>query len=365
MISVIAKTTQVLVVAPTREIAVQIGQVVNSIGSAMPDLRASTFIGGINILEDKAKLKCCHIAIGTPGRLIQLVSLGNLNLKNVRLLVLDEADQLLTGQFKSSILELVKSLPLNKQVLALSATYPQEITDFLDKFMRSPSHVRLGKESPALLGVCQFVRLLPDHPQPHKRHKIKFNELLSILSTVSFNQCLVFSNSQLRAESICNQLKSSGWPASFLTGGQMQEDRLQAFFALCSYKCRILVSTDLSARGLDSEHVNLVINLDVPSDQATYLHRVGRAGRYGSKGMAISLVCEGAEWESMRAVATLTNVQVKILQDNYDCNSFESEDNNLELIEYMDEADCSLWLAKVNKKKGRNMSSNEKRENIS
>ncbi|KAB7495036.1 putative ATP-dependent RNA helicase DDX20 [Armadillidium nasatum] len=351
MISVKALTTQVLIVAPTREIAVQIGQVINSVGSYFPQLKAYTFIGGINILEDKVKLSCCHIAIGTPGRLNQLVSLGHLNLNNIRLLVLDEADQLLTGQFKNSILELIKTSPLNKQILALSATYPKEVTDFLDKFMRSPSHVRLGKESLGLIGVKQFVRLLPNHPQSFTKHKFKFQELLSVLSMVSFNQCLVFSNSQLRAESICNQLKSAGWPAAFLTGGQMQKDRLQSFFDLCSYKCRILVSTDLSARGLDSEHVNLVVNMDIPIDQATYLHRIGRAGRFGSIGVAISLACEGDEWEAIRAIVSKTNVVISILQEKFDSDTVQKNVEALETVRPLDEDGFTQFIEKVNERK--------------
>lgn len=248
MVNVSAPTTQVLVIAPTREIAVQITQVINAIGSAMLQLRAFTFIGGIHLSEDIAKLNCCHIAVGTPGRLTQLVEQGLLKVDNIRLLVLDEADQLLTGQFAESVVHLASALPLNKQVIGLSATYTEDVAKVAEGLMRSPNHVRLGRDSPALLGVNQFVRLLPYHHQLHRRQQIKLTELQALLATVTFNQCLVFSSSQLRAESICNALRASGWPVSYLTGGQTQSDRLEALEALCSYKCRVLVSTDLSAR---------------------------------------------------------------------------------------------------------------------
>lgn len=346
MISVSAITTQVLVIAPTREIAVQITQVVNAIGSGMPGLRASTFIGGIHLAQDKAKLRCCHIAVGTPGRITQLVELGYLKLDNVRLLILDEADQLLTGQFTESVVQLASALPLNKQILALSATYTEDVAKVAERLMRSPNHVRLGRDSPALLGVNQFVRLLPYHHQPYRRQQIKFTELLTILATVTFNQCLVFSNSQLRAESLCNALRASGWPVSYLTGGQKQSDRLKALEELCSYKCRVLVSTDLSARGLDSEHVNLVVNLDMPRDQATYLHRVGRAGRFGSRGGAITLATEGDEWQAMRAIASLANVQVYILQEDWKSSIASKDVEGMEELERLSDEELKIWLEK-------------------
>lgn len=346
MVNVSAPTTQVLVIAPTREIAVQITQVINAIGSAMLQLRAFTFIGGIHLSEDIAKLNCCHIAVGTPGRLTQLVEQGLLKVDNIRLLVLDEADQLLTGQFAESVVHLASALPLNKQVIGLSATYTEDVAKVAEGLMRSPNHVRLGRDSPALLGVNQFVRLLPYHHQLHRRQQIKLTELQALLATVTFNQCLVFSSSQLRAESICNALRASGWPVSYLTGGQTQSDRLEALEALCSYKCRVLVSTDLSARGLDSEHVNLVVNLDMPRDQATYLHRVGRAGRFGSRGAAITLATEGDEWQAMRAIASLANVRICLLQEGWKSSIASKDVKSMEEMEYLSDDELQMWVEK-------------------
>ncbi|KAK3867778.1 hypothetical protein Pcinc_026790 [Petrolisthes cinctipes] len=344
MISVTASTTQVLVLAPTREVAVQITQVFSSVGSSMPELRVATFIGGINLAEDKAKLRRCHVAVGTPGRITHLVDLKLLNLDNIRLFVLDEADQMLSGQFTDVVVQLALALPLNKQMLALSATYTEEVAKVAENLMRSASHVRLGRECPSLLGVGQFVMLMPYHHRQHIIQESKYTQLLAILSTVTFNQCLVFSNSQLRAESICNKLRASGWPASHLTGGQKQKDRLAALEALCSYKCRVLVSTDLAARGLDSEHVNLVVNLDLPQHHATYLHRVGRAGRFGSKGAAITLATEGDEWQAMRAITTLANVKVKLLGEEWPSTLTQKDSIKAEEVEFLPEEEVAKWL---------------------
>ncbi|KAK4318467.1 hypothetical protein Pmani_010525 [Petrolisthes manimaculis] len=344
MISVTASTTQVLVLAPTREVAVQISQVFSAVGSSMPELRVATFIGGISLAEDKAKLRRCHVAVGTPGRITHLVDLKLLNLDNIRLFVLDEADQMLSGQFTDVVVQLAVALPLNKQMLALSATYTEEVAKVAENLMRSASHVRLGRECPSLLGVGQFVMLMPYHHRQHIIQETKYTQLLAILSTVTFNQCLVFSNSQLRAESICNKLRASGWPASHLTGGQKQRDRLAALEALCSYKCRVLVSTDLAARGLDSEHVNLVVNLDLPPHHATYLHRVGRAGRFGSKGAAITLATEGDEWQTMRAITTLANVKVKLLDEEWPSNLTQKGSSKAEEVEFLPEEEVAKWL---------------------
>ena len=196
------------------------------------------------------------------------------------------------------------------QVLCLSATFSDSAAAQAEGLMRSPSHVRLDRESPALLGVNQVVRRLPPIVSPHMRQAAKETELLRLLSHITFNQCLVFSGSQLRAESVCHRLKAEGWPAAHLTGAQCQTERLAALEALRSHRCRILVATDLAARGLDSAYVNLVVSLDLPPDPPTYLHRAGRAGRYGSRGAAVLLVCGPEEWYGARAIATLANIKL-------------------------------------------------------
>lgn len=206
------------------------------------------------------------------------------------------------------------------QVLCLSATYSDAAAAQAESLMRSPSHVRLGRESPALLGLNQLVRRLPPVATAPLRQAAKATELIKVLSSVTFNQCLVFSGSQLRAESLCHRLRAEGWPAAHLTGAQCQTERLAALKALCSHQCRVLVATDLAARGLDSPHVNLVISLDLPPDPATYLHRAGRAGRYGSRGAAVTLVCSPEEWYGVRAIATLANVRLMVVGQEWPGN---------------------------------------------
>lgn len=292
-------STQTLILAPTREIAYQICEVVTSIGSALPGLCCHCFIGGLPISKDKLKLKRCHIAIGTPGRIKKLIESNYLKTNSIRLFVLDEADKLLDDNFQKCINWIYKKLPHNKQMIALSATYPEELAKLLTHYMRNPAFVRLNVHKPALIGVVQFYKVTMFHPLSHIAFQHKIQVLLDILRCVPFSQCLVFINLQMRAQSLCDVLKKHGWLALFISGNQNQLQRLAIMARLKSFQCRILVTTDLTARGIDCENVNLVVNIDLPYDLETYFHRIGRAGRYGSQGIGVTIISEGEEKEKL------------------------------------------------------------------
>ncbi|CAD6241280.1 GSCOCG00002613001-RA-CDS [Cotesia congregata] len=284
---------QVLILAPTREIAVQISNVFSSIGSEMPGLKVDYFVGGTPMQSDKTKIVSCHIIVSTPGRLKHLIDQKLVKIENVRLFVLDEADKLMDDSFRKDVNYIFSKLPTNKQVILSSATYPENITLFTTKYMRTPLVCLPDDRSPILLGLRQFVVIVPDHPNPMKRVEIKVKELLKILRNFKFKQSLVFFNYQSRAQSVCNQVTGKGFQSTYITGNQDMKKRLSTMESLKNFKCRILCSTDLTARGIDAENVNLVVNFDVPCDSATYLHRIGRAGRYGAYGIAISLLSVG------------------------------------------------------------------------
>jgi superfamily II DNA/RNA helicase len=304
---------QVLVIAPTREIAMQGVEVASQIGSSLPEVKISSFIGGLPVSEDRVKAQHCHLAVGTPGRVKQILDEGILNPDTVRLVILDEADKLLEPSFLRDTTHILNLLPQNKQVLALSATYPDELSNLAEKFMRSPQHVRLGKENQVLHGVAQFVLELEHSPSNPRQNQIKQEALLKILSSVSYNQCLIFSNFQVIAQSSADFLNSRGFPSIFISAGQDQVRRIQAIQTFKTFKCRILCSTDLTARGIDAENVNLVINLDVPDDHNTYLHRIGRGGRFGSNSIAISLAPEGKSMTRLKKIVNLTDSVIRIL----------------------------------------------------
>lgn len=304
---------QVLILAPTREIAIQSCDTVCCLGCDMPELRAYAFIGGVPIKEDLQKLARCHVAVGTLGRLLQLIQQGQLSLEWVRLLVLDEADQLLGEGFQEDLRKLWASLPERRQVVATSATYPPGVARILEEeLLHKPMVVRLEADTPALLGVSQWY-CLAEGTDEAAWFSRKLRTLDKLLRQVPFSQCLVFLNSQARAQSLEERLRHAGHKAQLLSGAQAQSERIKALVCLKAYRCRILVSTDLAARGIDAERVTLVIHFDVAYDLETHLHRSGRAGRYGTAGQAVTLVTGLQELQRLRTLCAPLNLDIRPL----------------------------------------------------
>jgi len=304
---------QALILAPTREIAIQGVTVAMQVGQELGEVKMAAFIGGISLAEDKMKARTCQLGVGTPGRLKQLISEGILAVDSVRLVVLDEADKLLEPSFLSDTTAILNMLPKSKQVLALSATYPDQLASLAERFMRSPQHIRPGQVSQVLSGVAQFLYTVQHCPAAARQTAIKQGALLTILSSVPYTQCLVFSNYSTIAQATADFLNSRGFPAIFISAGQDQTRRLAAMQTFKQFNCRILCSTDLTARGIDAENVNLVVNLEVPWEQNTYLHRIGRGGRFGSLSLAVTLASKGGEVAKMRGMVKKTGSIVRIL----------------------------------------------------
>ncbi|XP_066559512.1 putative ATP-dependent RNA helicase DDX20 [Amia ocellicauda] len=308
--------TQVLVLAPTREIAVQIHSVITAIGIMIEGLQCHVFIGGTPVSLDKTRLKKCHIAVGSPGRIKQLIEMGYLSTASIRLFVLDEADKLLEeGSFQDQINWIYSSLPVNKQMLALSATYPESLAQHLARYMRDPTFIRLNPSDPGLIGLKQYYKVVRSHPMPHKIFEEKVHHLFELFGKIPFNQALVFSNLHSRAQHLADILTSKGLPAVCISGSLSQDQRLQAMSKLKQYQCRVLISTDLTSRGIDAEKVNLVINLDIPQDWETYMHRIGRAGRFGTHGLAVTYCCHGEEENKIMSIAHKCSLSLLCLPD--------------------------------------------------
>ncbi|XP_071784102.1 uncharacterized protein [Asterias amurensis] len=320
---------QALVLTPTREIATQVQGVIQAIGGCLQGLRCHTFIGGTLFGPDRQKLKKCHVAVGTPGRVKQLIEYDAMPTDGIRLFVLDEADKLLDEKFQDQINWIYNRLPVSKQMLALSATYPEALAKSLTTYMRDPTFVRLNPRNLALKGIKQFYKVVPGHGLYHKAFEIKVNHLLQLLTQMSFSQCLVFSNLSSRAQNLSDILCENGWPSTCISGNQDQTHRLNAMSMLKTFQCRVLISTDLTARGIDAENVNLIVNLDVPSDGKTYLHRIGRAGRFGSKGVAVTLASEGNEESLLRNIQRQCRVKLRVLPDPVPSDLVNSIDVNV------------------------------------
>lgn len=214
---------------------------------------------------------------------------------HINLLVLDEADKLMNKSFLEDIDVIYNHLLESTQIIASSATYPVELDEVLRKYLSSPTYVSSESETSLLLGLKLFVSIVKTNSNVLTEVKVKTEELIRVLSNIPFKQCLVFSNYQTRAESLSNVLNRNGWNSTYISAAMKQSERIATLVSLKEFKCRILLTTDLTARGIDIASLDLVINFDVPYDTSTYLHRMGRAGRYGSKGICVSIVAEGEE----------------------------------------------------------------------
>ncbi|CAG9761617.1 unnamed protein product [Ceutorhynchus assimilis] len=319
---------QVLIVAPTREIAVQIQEVILSIGKYYEGLAVESFIGGLPLAGDKSKCKLCHIAVGTPGRLKQLIKENLLSVEGVKIFVLDEADKLMEESFQNDINDIYNTLPSHKQIIMCSATYPEQMQTFLEQYMLSPVTVSVELETPLLLGLKHYVRLLKSTLNVVQQTKLKNDELLKILSAIPFIQCLIFSNYQTRAESVSNFLNRNNWSSIFMSAAQNQTTRLHSLSDLKEFKKKILVTTDLTARGIDAPNVDLVINYDVPINATTYLHRMGRAGRYGSTGNCINIAFKGQESQLLQNILGVIGgetLSIPIVDESFNLSNNEAD----------------------------------------
>ncbi|KFB47002.1 AGAP005391-PA-like protein [Anopheles sinensis] len=294
---------QSLTIVPTREIAVQVESVLNRIGAEVANFKARSFIGGMEISVDRKNLQNCSAVVGTPGRIRHLIKSNVLNTSYIRTLVMDEADTLLDASMRGDINKIVAALPDKRQTIVCSATFyndrDRELLRYLnEKFIG----VTPKREVPLLFGIKQFVRELPDEPDNIKDLLAKVGVLNEIFRQITFTQCVVFANTTAKAETYCTYLKKAGWPTEVINGAMEQRLRLKAIDDFRSFRSRVLIATNLIARGIDVENVNLVINADVPKDNATYLHRIGRAGRFGTRGIAITLVSGVKDMERFRRI---------------------------------------------------------------
>ncbi|PPR94564.1 hypothetical protein GOBAR_AA26102 [Gossypium barbadense] len=275
-----------LVLCHTRELAYQICHEFERFSTYLPDIKVAVFYGGVNVKVHKDLLKneCPHIVVGTPGRILALARDKDLSLKNVRHFILDECDKMLESlDMRRDVQEIFKMTPHDKQVMMFSATLSKEIRPVCKKFMQDPMEIYVDDEAKLTLhGLVQhYIKL----SELEKNRKL--NDLLDALD---FNQVVIFVKSVNRAAELNKLLVECNFPSICIHSGMSQEERLTRYKGFKEGHKRILVATDLVGRGIDIERVNIVINYDMPDSADTYLHRVGRAGRFGTKGLAITFV---------------------------------------------------------------------------
>jgi len=272
---------QILVLVPTRELAHQVHSVVQTIGDYM-EVVCHAFIGGNRVDQDLAILKKgVHVAVGTPGRILDLLERNAMSLKKLRVLIFDEADEMLSVGFEVHIKSIVKSVPSDTQVGIFSATMPPEILEITRQIVRNPVEITVKKEELSLQGIRQFYVDV-------QKDEWKLDTLCDLYEEFSINQSVIFCRSINTVDWLTQKMTERGFPVAATHSEKGDRNKIMQQFKNGS--SRVLICTDLLARGIDVQQVSIVINYDLPNSLETYIHRIGRAGRFGRKGVAINFV---------------------------------------------------------------------------
>uniref|UniRef100_A0A1B6EAF7 RNA helicase n=1 Tax=Clastoptera arizonana TaxID=38151 RepID=A0A1B6EAF7_9HEMI len=272
---------QALVIVPTRELALQTSQICIELAKHM-NVRIMVTTGGTNLRDDIMRIyQKVHVIIATPGRILDLMDKNVANMDHCRVLVLDEADKLLSQDFKGMLDSVISRLPENRQILLYSATFPLTVKQFMEKHLKSPEEVNLMEEL-TLKGVTQYYAFVQERQKVHC--------LNTLFSKLQINQSIIFCNSTQRVELLAKKITELGYCCYYIHAKMAQAHRNRVFHDFRAGLCRNLVCSDLFTRGIDVQAVNVVINFDFPKMAETYLHRIGRSGRFGHLGIAINLI---------------------------------------------------------------------------
>ena len=317
---------QALVMAPTRELAQQISEVATSLGDYL-DVQLHLCVGGKSTREDIRILnEGVHIVVGTPGRCFHMINEGALRLDDIRLFVLDEADVMLSQGFKDSIYDIFKFLPESVQgecflmcwylfrvvspsnlcvlqVCLFSATMPLEVLEITEKFMRSPIRILVKRDELTLEGIKQFFIAV-------EREEWKLDTLCDLYETLTITQAIIFCNTRRKVDWLADKMKSRDFAVSSMHGDMDQRERDLIMREFRSGSTRVLITTDILARGIDVQQVSLVFNFDIPTNREMYIHRIGRSGRFGRKGVAINFLTS-SDVRYLRDIEQFYNTQIE------------------------------------------------------
>lgn len=261
-------------------------------------------IGGTAVREDIRKLECgSHVVVGTPGRVFDMINRKAFNVDNIKMFVLDEADEMLSRGFKDQIYDVFRHMPSNIQVILLSATMPVDVLEVTERFMRKPIRILVKKEELTLEGIRQFYIQV-------EREEWKLDTLCDLYETLTITQAVIFCNTRRKVDWLTEKMGSRDFTVSAMHGDMNQNERDLIMREFRSGSSRVLITTDLLARGIDVQQVSLVINYDLPANRENYIHRIGRGGRFGRKGVAINFVTS-EDIRSMRDIEQFYNTTIE------------------------------------------------------
>ncbi|CCE61976.1 hypothetical protein TPHA_0B03040 [Tetrapisispora phaffii CBS 4417] len=298
------KSPQALILAPTRELALQIQKVVIALALHM-DVKVHACIGGTSFVEDSEGLRDAQIVVGTPGRVSDNIQRRRFKTDNIKMFILDEADEMLSSGFREQIYQIFTMLPPTTQVVLLSATLPNDVLEVTTKFMRNPVRILVKKDELTLEGIKQFYINVEEDDY-------KFDCLTDLYDSISVTQAVIFCNTRRKVEELTQKLTENNFTVSSIYSDLPQQERDVIMKEFRSGSSRILISTDLLARGIDVQQVSLVINYDLPTNKENYIHRIGRGGRFGRKGVAINFVTN-QDVGAMRELEQFYSTQIEEL----------------------------------------------------
>lgn len=294
---------QALILAPTRELAQQIQKVALALGDYC-HVRCHSCIGGTSVRDDIEKLReGQHLVVGTPGRVFDMIGKRHLRVDDLITFVLDEADEMLSRGFKDQIYDIFKTLPPNVQVCLFSATMAPEILDLTSKFMRDAVRILVKKDELTLEGIRQFYIAI-------EKEDWKLDTLCDLYETLTITQAIIYCNTRRKVDFLADQLGKRDFTISTMHAELDQKERDLVMREFRSGSSRVLISTDLLARGIDVQQVSLVINYDLPQNMENYLHRIGRSGRFGRKGVAINFVTN-SDVRAMKDIERYYHTQIE------------------------------------------------------
>ena len=274
--------TQALIIAPTHELATQTENVIKHLGLYLK-VRTMLLVGGTSVDKNKRDLSEIkpHVVVGTPGRIHDMIRRRYLLVDKMKLLVIDEADEMLSAGFKEQMYKIFQHLDNEIQVALFSATYSAELEELSRQFMQNPTQIRVKAQELTLQGIAQYYINLIDDVQ-------KYETVKDIFESLSISQAIIYCNSTHRVDDLCEAMKTDNFPVEKIHGKMSEQERKENYVNFKNGSCRVLITSDLFARGIDVQQVSIVINFDIPKNEHTYLHRIGRSGRWGRKGIAIN-----------------------------------------------------------------------------
>lgn len=274
---------QALILSPTRELAVQTQKNIQILGENLKVVPHAC-IGGKSIGDDLRRLDAgVHVVSGTPGRVFDMIKRRALGTREIKMLLLDEADEMLSKGFKEQIYDVYRYLPPETQIVLVSATLPHEVLEMTHKFMTDPVRVLVKRDELTLEGIKQFFVAV-------EKEEWKFDTLCDLYDTLTITQAVIFCNTKRKVDWLTEKMRENNFTVSSMHGDMPQKERDAIMGEFRSGTSRVLISTDVWARGIDVQQVSLVINYDLPNSRELYIHRIGRSGRYGRKGVAINFV---------------------------------------------------------------------------